>query len=266
MKVHLQQDNLKIRALEENELKLTHKLEETLKNNKETQNELMLIRKNLQNQIEKLEQDRNYLEKQIHEYSQEIKQKDFEFKQLLDNKESEDVVESSKITYLESKTINLEVHISKLENINADLENRLVKLQSSRGIDLNNPSSPSPSPFGARILPQKSNYSGYSSEDIPQVTSGGWSGQDEEGDINQRTINSSPDLGIESDQGRFSSLETNVVNEMRPFLPPLQLTHSMNSMLANVTQNDNGKFYFSNRWNPFTLKILVWAIFLGPMF
>lgn len=42
--------------------------------------------------------------------------------------------------------------------------------------------------------------------------------------------NSSPDLGIESDQGRFSSMEANM-NVLRPLLPTLELTKSMSDLL-----------------------------------
>ncbi|RZC36906.1 Folate carrier and/or Ank 2 domain containing protein, partial [Asbolus verrucosus] len=49
-------------------------------------------------------------------------------------------------------------------------------------------------------------------------------------DMERNEANSSPDLGIESDHGRFSSLETHL-NVQRPLLQTLELTESMSNLL-----------------------------------
>ncbi|KAF5275590.1 hypothetical protein FQA39_LY06702 [Lamprigera yunnana] len=90
---------------------------------------------------------------------------------------------------------------------------------------------------------QISDHSGYVSEDIPIEQIQLVRHNSDVVDINLAEIvndqdrvdgSASPDLGIESDQGRFSSLEANI-NLPRPFLLPLEIAQNMNDLLDPVS-------------------------------
>lgn len=100
---------------------------------------------------------------------------------------------------------------------------------------------PIPTPYRRQL----SDQSGYTSEDLP-VDDGDHKNilsfvnshmqnllETMETDNERIQANSSPDLGIESDHGRFSSLEANVTIP-RPLLPSLELAESMNNLLEPV--------------------------------
>lgn len=65
-------------------------------------------------------------------------------------------------------------------------------------------------------------------------------------DVERSNANASPDLGIESDQGRFSSMEANI-NVIRPLLPTLELTQSMSDLLDRA-KDPSCSTYFINKW------------------
>jgi hypothetical protein len=86
---------------------------------------------------------------------------------------------------------------------------------------------------------QHSENSGYTSEDHlladdVRGSSRSFNRSNQNFDIERNEANSSPDLGIESDHGRFSSLETHL-NVQRPLLQTLELTESMNNLLDAET-------------------------------
>ncbi|KAF5306366.1 hypothetical protein FQR65_LT07390 [Abscondita terminalis] len=90
---------------------------------------------------------------------------------------------------------------------------------------------------------QVSDHSGYVSEDVPieqieqhrilDIIGQNMIPLDAGDDQDRLNATASPDLGIESDQGRFSSLEANV-NVPRPFLAPLEIAQNMNDLLDPV--------------------------------
>lgn len=153
------------------------------------------------------------------------------------------------LTNLQKQKNEYEVRISELEATNAELHNRLIRIQTGRCGDhvysSSAPSSPSKiiDLFNNRSLPLKLNIavarrrsenSGYTSEEVG-YDSGTRSGFERihpfnVADLERHNANPSPDLGIDSDHGRFSSLEANI-NLPRPFLQSLEITRSMNNLL-----------------------------------
>ncbi|KAJ8968711.1 hypothetical protein NQ314_002166 [Rhamnusium bicolor] len=139
------------------------------------------------------------------------------------------------ISSLQKQKSKLEVKISELESANAELHNRLVKLQANRA-DFNS-SLPNIGSRKVHVMAFRRQYSdqNYSSEEnieergdfnfnrplIPNI---------QPVDIERHEANSSPDLGIESDHGRFSSLETHATVQ-RPLLQTIELTESMSNLL-----------------------------------
>ncbi|CAG9825057.1 unnamed protein product [Phaedon cochleariae] len=118
---------------------------------------------------------------------------------------------NSKLSELQRQKSQLEVRLSELESNNAELHNRLVRLQASRN-EFNYASrgtytrhDPVAPPTLARPHP-------------PAAL-----------EAERRESNASPDLGIESDHGRFSSLEAPV--QQRPLLPTIELTEAMSDLL-----------------------------------
>lgn len=134
---------------------------------------------------------------------------------------------------LQKQKSKLEVRISELESANAELYNKLVRLQASTSnLNVSLPNIGSQNVHLPMYQRQYSDHT-YSSEDniedrmnyvkpIPRNL--------QRLELDRQADNSSPDLGIESDHGRFSSLETQT-NVNRPLLQTLQLTESMNNLL-----------------------------------
>ncbi|EFA01271.1 centrosomin isoform X3 [Tribolium castaneum] len=152
------------------------------------------------------------------------------------------------VSLLQVQKSKLEVRVSELESSNAELHNRLVKIQAGCG---DNVASLSGSPnFVNQIVSfrrQHSDNSGYLSEEQFVMDDGRGTRSfsrlvsNQNFEIERHEANSSPDLGIESDHGRFSSLETHL-NVQRPLLQTLELTESMNNLLdveSNHDQDDN---------------------------
>ncbi|XP_044266519.1 centrosomin-like isoform X2 [Tribolium madens] len=148
------------------------------------------------------------------------------------------------VSSLQVHKSKLEVRVSELESSNAELHNRLVKIQAGCG-DVNSVSLTTPN-FVNQIVSfrrQHSDNSGYLSEEQIVMDDGRGSRSfsrlvsNQNFDIERHEANSSPDLGIESDHGRFSSLETHL-NVQRPLLQTLELTESMNNLLDVESNQD----------------------------
>ncbi|KAK9869467.1 hypothetical protein WA026_003222 [Henosepilachna vigintioctopunctata] len=149
------------------------------------------------------------------------------------------------IQLLEGYKSKLELKVSELEFSNADLHHRLARVQADTGDHLCSTSLP--------INPSQNGEIGSRPEQINQVShyarqisnsSQSCMSEDEvrtrgvfsivvpqkSEDSDRIEANSSPDLGIESDQGRFSSLEVQT-QVPRPLLPTIQIAESMNNLL-----------------------------------
>ncbi|XP_063914175.1 centrosomin isoform X3 [Zophobas morio] len=151
------------------------------------------------------------------------------------------------VSVLQTQKSKLEVRVSELESSNAELHNKLVKIQAGCGDHVTaSVSLPNTPNFVNQIVSfrrQHSENSGYLSEDhllddarTSARTLSNRLMPNQNFDIERNEANSSPDLGIESDHGRFSSLETHV-NVQRPLLQTLELTESMSNLL-DVENND----------------------------
>ncbi|XP_045472816.1 centrosomin isoform X2 [Harmonia axyridis] len=157
------------------------------------------------------------------------------------------------VTMLHSYKSKLELKVSELEFSNADLHNRFVKLQSEIKEYNRNVTSPVGSAQFAdvsRSLPvshvspysrQISNTSQLSHSLISEdeiKTRGVFSIVVPQKSFDSERVesNASPDLGIESDQGRFSSLE--VQSQVpRPLQQTMEIAESMNNLLD--AENDS---------------------------
>lgn len=193
--------------------------------------------------------DKAELDKQLKEFTQ--KEADFtrQVREYKDDFEGMKDNFQKQVAHLVHQKSKLEVRISQLEQHNAELKNRLIKMQSGDQMSLSR-SAPNSS---SRILDlflnktcppsykrQNSDNSGYNSEDtaveINNVQKQFCPVMDLVPiDAERQQSNSSPDLGIESDHGRFSSLEMSV-NLTRPFLKTLELTESMSNLLNKEEQ------------------------------
>ncbi|XP_019864927.1 centrosomin isoform X3 [Aethina tumida] len=123
------------------------------------------------------------------------------------------------VASLSAQKSKLEVRNSELEYSNAELHNRLAKVQSRSGYsDRHNFTMPSSFMYASQR---------HLDEDLAG-TRGNMHQQQGNDDVERLEANSSPDLGIESDHGRFSSLEANVP---RTVMQTVQITESMNNLL-----------------------------------
>lgn len=140
----------------------------------------------------------------------------------------------------------LELKVSELEFTNADLHNRLVKLQSEMSELSHNNSTPIAgvnlsmhhvSQYSRQISNNSQLSQSYVSEDDVK-TRGVFSIVVPQKSLDSERIesNASPDLGIESDQGRFSSLEVQAKATSRPLQKTIEIAESMNNLL----DGDNG--------------------------
>ncbi|XP_060518754.1 centrosomin isoform X2 [Cylas formicarius] len=145
-----------------------------------------------------------------------------------------DVMEKyqEQVATLQGQRSNLELKLSELESANADLRNKLIKMQTGK-LNLNT----SMPDIGSRqLVPYKRQCSdqNYSSEDnaeeMRSFCFGRSIAQRSRVEAERTEANSSPDLGIESDHGRFSSLETQSNNVPRPLLQTIELTESMSNL------------------------------------
>lgn len=231
-----------------------------------------LERTKVSNEKLKLEAEIRKLEMKECGKNSELEEKDKELNNLKNNLQKQ-------IAQVEQQKTSLQLKVSELETANAELQNKLIKLQTWSVCNTGNPPkisdlvtnfkifgkhSLAPVPRLSSYIRQRSDISGYTSEDVltddnepnhifnQSAPSAFHWGPDQREHQDARVVtNSSPDLGIESDQGRFSSLETNVTSTIqRPLLQTLELTASMNNLLA-ANQLDNvghcKYFYFLSK-------------------
>lgn len=253
----------KSKLLEQEELELNKKLQESERDNREKiitlkrelneyalrTSQAVLERSKLNNEKLRLEQELRRIEIREKERSTEFDEKEKQFINMKNNIQRQ-------LSQIELQKSHLQLKVTELETTNVELHNRILRLQSGEmnTISKSTPSSPvkvdnfpnvniGKHSLGNRFAfsRQRSDMSGYMSEtedfnrSAPEAFHWFASGVTTEA----RTVeNSSPDLGIESDPGRFSSLETNP-SVCRPLLHTLQLTASMNNLLSTEQQNDN---------------------------
>ncbi|GJQ69842.1 putative centrosomin N-terminal motif 1 [Trypoxylus dichotomus] len=246
----------KIHTLEESEETLKRQLQEsdvdyrnkinTLRQDLEKTNllysESLLEKSRILNEKAEFERQLKDITQKENEFTRQVREYKDDFEGMKDNFQKQ-------VAHLEHQKSKLEVRISQLEQHNAELKNRLIKLQSGDQMSLSR-SAPSSS---SRILDlflnktcpptykrQNSDNSGYTSEDAAVDVSNVQKQFNPVMDVvpldaERQQSNSSPDLGIESDHGRFSSLEISV-NLTRPFLKTLELTESMTNLLNKDEQ------------------------------
>lgn len=150
------------------------------------------------------------------------------------------------IATVQNEKALLEVRVSQLESNNAELHNKFIKLQTAQSTNVINQlssSAPTIIPMSETYISpvkQMLNVSRSFSQNSYLTT-----GDDSDermlrtNDNERQHSTSSPDLGIDSDHGRFSSLEANVT---RPFLRSLEVTASMNNLLESTNQNTCCKY------------------------
>lgn len=203
----------------------------------------------------------------------------------MDAKETEDIFQAAEfqkqidemkdafqkqVATMENKKTKLEIRVSELESINAELKNKLIVLQTSINEQFLSNSLPVNTNklyemYGQNIAAQQiyrrqfSDNSGYTSEEqaVDDNNRQVFVVQAVEEDGDRLNANSSPDLGIESDHGRFSSLEASIP---RPLLQTLELTESMSNLLDGDSQvqisNCSKYFYVFDRLSFFELSYL----------
>ncbi|XP_044750220.1 centrosomin-like isoform X2 [Coccinella septempunctata] len=229
-------------------------LREALEDSKKSAKLSELVEKSMKEEINGLQAKVNRVEAQ---FAEAVKEKDRLKKELVDEcrkraelerkyaeieKEMLSLRDSydKDVTMLHGYRSKLELKVSELEFSNADLHNRLAKLQSELNeqcrsvsppvVDVNRsvPINQVP-PYSRQI---SNNSQSYVSEDevkargvfsivVPQKSF----------DSERIESNASPDLGIESDQGRFSSLEVVQGQVSRPLQQTLEIAESMNNLL-----------------------------------
>ncbi|KAF2896986.1 hypothetical protein ILUMI_09193 [Ignelater luminosus] len=224
--------------------------------------EAILEKTKLQNETSTLEQKVQMFYTKENELIKEVNKLHKEYQETQANLQSHITQLEHKKSFMELKISNLEAVNAELQSANAELRNRLVKIQIGKNINdvITSTSLPNNPGKILDLYPNKtlpitikgfchysrelSDHSGYTSEDIPIDEGGlrdalnamhaGAQNVSGLGDDNERVhASSSPDLGIESDHGRFSSLEANVTLP-RPLLPTLELTQSMSNLLDPV--------------------------------
>lgn len=243
-----------------NEVKrIVKSYEETIECYKEKENEIRnrtheyqekinSLRKNLDNttlqyseavlEKTKLANEKTLLEQELSKFNM----KESEMKQQFSDIQTEftNVNESyqQQMSMLQKQKSKLEMKISELESMNAELHNRLVKLQAGRG-DFNM-TVPILGNKRIQVVPFKRQLSDQNFSSEENISFNRSLIQDlQPVDTERQEANSSPDLGIESDHGRFSSLET-AANIPRPLLQTIELTESMSNLLdGENNQVDN---------------------------
>ncbi|XP_018567218.1 centrosomin isoform X2 [Anoplophora glabripennis] len=192
--------------------------------------EAVLEKTKLANEKTLLEQELSKFNMKESEMKQQFSDIQTEFTNVNENYQQQ-------ISMLQKQKSKLEMKISELESMNAELHNRLVRFQAGRG-DFN-VTVPMIGNKHIHVVPFKRQFSdqNYSSEE--NISFNRPLMQDHQPvDMERHEANSSPDLGIESDHGRFSSLET-AANIPRPLLQTIELTESMSNLLDGENQVDN---------------------------
>lgn len=269
---------MRAKNLEERELDLTKKLQESERDNREKilalkrelneyalkTSQIVLERTKLNNEKLRVEQELRRTEARETEKEAEFTEKEKQYLSIKNNIQKQ-------LSQLELQKSHLQLKITELETTNVELQNRILRLQA--GDNANCTKSTPTSPIKISDMPnihhlgkhslgsrfhfgrQRSDMSGYNSEDVltddndgvlnrsaPEVAHAHWfhnvNHNVAEAAEARNMENSSPDLGIESDPGRFSSLETNV---SRPLLQTLELTASMNNLLSDNHNEATGQ-------------------------
>ncbi|KAK4880067.1 hypothetical protein RN001_008213 [Aquatica leii] len=135
---------------------------------------------------------------------------------------------SKKLSQLENHNFTISLQLNEFRKTQADCKSFSTSLPNHLSVFHN----------GSFVYKrQNSDHSGYVSEDVPiernrimDIIGQNINVLDAIEDQDRLNATSSPDLGIESDQGRFSSLEANI-NVQRPFLPSLEIAQNMNELL-----------------------------------
>nr|XP_022914365.1 interaptin isoform X2 [Onthophagus taurus] len=246
----------RIRSLEDTEKHLKHQLHDTeiQYQSKISMLHCELEKISLSHSESLLEKSRILTEKtELDTRLKEFAEKEMEFaRQVCEYKDDFENMKDTfqkQLAHLESQKSRLELRIGELEQVNAELRNRLVRLQATDNNQQNNQQQTSKTPVAhpasSRILELflnktvpasfKRQYSENSEYSEDHNNSGrnvfGGPAVSGSAEIDRQHANSSPDLGIESDHGRFSSLEA-AVNINRPFLKTLELTESMSNLLS----------------------------------
>ncbi|XP_072402203.1 centrosomin-like isoform X2 [Diabrotica undecimpunctata] len=185
----------------------------------------------------KLANEKTWLEQELSRYSA----RDMELKKQLAEirSEFESVSQNyqAQISTLQKQKSELQVKISVLESNNAELHNRFVR---TNRVELS-ATMPNLSTVGGRYqqsggFQRQFSHPSYSSEDnieecIGYNLNNSVARNRQPGEMDRQEASASPDLGIESDQGRFSSLEIHQNSISRPLLQTIELTESMNNLL-----------------------------------
>ncbi|CAG9827233.1 unnamed protein product [Diabrotica balteata] len=196
----------------------------------------------------KLANEKTWLEQELSRYSA----RDMELKKQLAEirSEFESVSQNyqAQISTLQKQKSELQVKISVLESNNAELHNRFVR---TNRVELS-ATMPNLSTVGGRYqqsggFQRQFSHPSYSSEDnieecIGYNLNNSVARNRQPGEMDRQEASASPDLGIESDQGRFSSLEIHQNSISRPLLQTIELTESMNNLL----DGDNNPIEKSN--------------------
>ncbi|XP_050497679.1 centrosomin isoform X2 [Diabrotica virgifera virgifera] len=185
----------------------------------------------------KLANEKTWLEQELSRYSA----RDMELKKQLAEIRSEFEGVShnyqAQISTLQKQKSELQVKISILESNNAELHNRFVR---TNRVELS-ATMPNLSTVGGSYqqsggFQRQFSHPSYSSEDNIEECIGynlnhSVARNRQQGEVDRQEASASPDLGIESDQGRFSSLEIHHNSISRPLLQTIELTESMNNLL-----------------------------------
>ena len=220
---------------------------EQLKNVTSMISETVLAKNNLIKERDTLQQRIDDFIASKDEAMQQVKQERKEYIMM------RDVLEKTNSDLKQQKS-NLEGRVQYLEKHNSDLRIKLIRLRCAIGPVSSNSNTRIHELFFNKTYPGNvcgkrgnSDHSGYTSEDIPNEARNSFpeSKHDVQDiapiDMARQQSSYSPDLGIESDHGRFSSLEVNVE---RPFLETLELTENMSNSLTQNLQIVTCSKYF----------------------
>lgn len=215
MKEKIEQFTIELNGL----TNLVKSYEETIKNHKLTENEM---NKQLNHALETIKKFQAELNQVSNQYSEAIMEKtkienekqvlEQELAKLQINFNNSFEVIQEQLTAVQREKSNLELKISELESTNAELHNKFIRQQAG---------------ITSGVFKRQTSGN-YSSEDDLRLRNVNVNRSlNQQIDLERNESNASPDLGIESDQGRFSSLETH----QRPLLQTIELTESMSNLL-----------------------------------
>ncbi|KAB0797934.1 hypothetical protein PPYR_08927 [Photinus pyralis] len=235
----LQQQTIALKNLYDKEAIVGNELQQTQKDNIKLTNhaeQLQIANRDSRSKILSLEEKIDHLLKQLDDVTLKNSELVLEKAKL----KNESVILESKI--VEASERNLfasQICISNLERKNLLLESQLKNVNKGRILKYTLSSS---LPSNLNLYKRQiSDHSDYTLEEI-QGDSEDYRSLSVHNDLeivddNDRLqASSSPDLGIESDQGRLSSLENNA-GVQRPLLPSLRIAQTVNNLLNSVENN-----------------------------